>query len=138
MERVQEAVTYFFHFTSLSIHHRFSQKLCPISCDLTLHESENLTCKPFFNIFMLSASASPCGNELERDTAHVPLLDIHWGRPVHFPRMAGAASLCSTVVALCCTFHLVYNLSKKEAGGRGSKGPELHALLKMQPHHRFI
>lgn len=31
-------------------------------------------------------------NEHERDTLNVPLLDIHWGRPVYFPHMASAAA----------------------------------------------
>lgn len=42
MERVQEAVNYFFHFTSLSIHPSLVKpEVVPISCDLTLHESES-------------------------------------------------------------------------------------------------
>lgn len=82
-ERVQEAVTYFFHFTSLSIHHWFSQKLCPSAVTLTFMNLRILLVNPLTSLCFW-ASAAPCGNELERDTVRAPLLDTHWGRPVPF------------------------------------------------------
>lgn len=97
--RVQEAVTYFFHFTSLSINHLLSQKLCLISCDLTLHESDNVTCKPF-NTLAVLASAAPCGNSLRGALSLSCTLteeDLHPFAPPSLHR----------------TFYFLYKLSKR-------------------------
>lgn len=127
-ERVQEAVTYFFHFTSLSIHHWFSQKLCLSAVTLTFMNLRILLVNPLTSLCFWPPQ-HPVAMSL-RGTLCVPLSWTPTEEDLfHFPPVVEAASLCSTTAALCCTFHFFYNLSKREGGGRGREGPELRALF---------
>lgn len=81
---------------------------------------------------MLLASAAASGNELEKGTVHVPFLGT---TEVTCSPVAGAATLHSTIAAPRSTFLFSHNLGEKDGGGKGREGPEIRALLKMQPHH---
>lgn len=110
-ERVQEAVTYFFHFSSLSIHHCFRH-----------NRVWSLMTLPFMflRISLVNPFRSWCFWPLQLHLAmnleKALCMSPSWA-PLRWPPMAGAASLHSIIVAPYSTFLLSHNLWEKDGGG---------------------
>lgn len=131
-ERVQEAVTYFFHFSSLPIHHCF-RHTCVWSL-VTLAFT-------YLRISLVNPFRSQCFWPLQLPLAmnlkKVLCKSPSWA-PLRWPPVAGAESLHSTIAAPHSTFLFSHNLRDKDGGVKGREGPEIGALPEMQPHHRFV
>lgn len=124
MERVQEAVKYFFHFTSLSIHPSLVKPEVVKPSAVTLpFMSQSHTWKNF-NITVLLASSASHGNEPKNDTVNSPA----W-------HSLGKGCLSSIYCSpsLCSAFHLFYILNTREKEWGEGDHNYLHCLKCSHP-----